>query len=386
MEGTGARLDVRHIATRAAILATADGCSPDNAARGILPTTRSQLSPNQDSWTMLPLFKDRPFESQLPRVEIVSFLVSDVLTSSSSSSSSTSSEKVCSSSSSRISSATGNLTKGSNNISSTSSILMHVSSCSSINSVKHEVTLLEGGNKEVPKPGLHHTGDSNLQSCEIPKVPFSSVAVSSQLTSSNNCPANRTSDSLECDIYDIYQRHGEDPYEAQVCATRFWEREQGPMQDKNVQGRFKQNYNFWKDVLKASQPVLELLDEGHKLPLLSIPPPHVQPNQSSFTKERDFVSTAINQLLELRCIHKVGVKPHICSPLSVVTNTEGKKRLVVNLRFLNQYLLKEKFKYEDLRTAMFLFQKGDFLITFDLKSGYHHIDIHKQHWTYLGFS
>ena len=70
----------------------------------------------------------------------------------------------------------------------------------------------------------------------------------------------------------------------------------------------------------------------------------------------------------------------------MVTNTEGKKRLVVNLRFLYQYLLKEKFKYEDLRTAMLLFQKGDFLITFDLKSGYHHIDIHKQHWMYLGFS
>ena len=35
---------------------------------------------------------------------------------------------------------------------------------------------------------------------------------------------------------------------------------------------------------------------------------------------------------------------------------------------------------------MSLFQKEDFLITFDLKSGYHHIDIHQQHWTYLGFS
>ena len=125
--------------------------------------------------------------------------------------------------------------------------------------------------------------------------------------------------------------------------------------------------------------MLDLLTEGYKLPLLSIPPPHVQPNQSLSTKKRDFVSTAINQLLELRCIRKVSVKPHICSPLLVVTNTEGKKRLVVNLNFLNQYLLKEKFKYEDLRTAMLLFQKGDFLITFDLKSGYHHIDIHKQH-------
>ena len=163
---------------------------------------------------------------------------------------STSSENACSSNG-RISSATGNLTKGSNNFSA-SSMLTHVSSSSSIDSVKHEVSILEGSNVVVQKPGLHHTGDSNLQSCEIPKVPFSSVAISSQLTSCSNCPSTRTLDSLECNIYDIYQLLGENPYEAQVCAMRFWEREQGPMQDKNVQGRLKQNYNFWKDVLKAS--------------------------------------------------------------------------------------------------------------------------------------
>ena len=201
-------------------------------------------------------------KANCPELKSYPFLVSDMLTSSSSSSSSsTSSENACSSSG-RISSVTGNLTKGSNNLSSASSMLTHVSSCSSIDSVKHEASILEGSNVEVPKPGLHHTGDSNLQSCEIPKVPLSSVAISSQLTSCSNCPSTGTPDSLECDIYDIYQPLGEDPYEAQVCAMRFWEREQGPMQDKNVQGRLKQNYNFWKDVLKASQPVLELLAEG----------------------------------------------------------------------------------------------------------------------------
>ena len=138
-------------------------------------------------------------KANCPDLKSYPFLVSDVLTSSSSSI--TSSENACSSSG-RISSATGNLTKGSNDISSTSSKLTHVSSCSSINSVKHRVNIIEGGNIEVPKPGLHHTVDSKLQSCEIPIVPFSSVAMSSQLKSCNNCPTKRTPDSLECDIYD----------------------------------------------------------------------------------------------------------------------------------------------------------------------------------------
>ena len=26
-----------------------------------------------------------------------------------------------------------------------------------------------------------------------------------------------------------------------------------------------------------------------------------------------------------------------------------------------------------------------YVITFDLKSGYHHVDVNKEHWRYLGF-
>ena len=35
----------------------------------------------------------------------------------------------------------------------------------------------------------------------------------------------------------------------------------------------------------------------------------------------------------------------------------GKKRLVVNLRYLNRFLWKQKFKYKDLRTALLLLEK-----------------------------
>ena len=35
---------------------------------------------------------------------------------------------------------------------------------------------------------------------------------------------------------------------------------------------------------------------------------------------------------------------------------------------------------------MLLFEKADYISTFDLKSGYHHVDIHPQSQAYLGFS
>ena len=58
---------------------------------------------------------------------------------------------------------------------------------------------------------------------------------------------------------------------------------------------------------------------------------------------------------------------------------------MINLRYLNQFLWQDKFKYEDLRIAMLMFQKGDYLFSFDLKSGYHHVDIYESHRQFLGF-
>ena len=43
-------------------------------------------------------------------------------------------------------------------------------------------------------------------------------------------------------------------------------------------------------------------------------------------------------------------------------------------------------KYEDMRTALMFLRKGGYAFKFDLKSGYHHVDICPEHVTYLGFS
>ena len=64
----------------------------------------------------------------------------------------------------------------------------------------------------------------------------------------------------------------------------------------------------------------------------------------------------------------------------------GKKHLVINLCYVNAFLQEFRFKYEDMRTALSLIQKNDWVCTFDLKSGYHHVGIHDKSQTYLGFS
>ena len=158
--------------------------------------------------------------------------------------------------------------------------------------------------------------------------------------------------------------------------SRFWELEQGGGQIQNVQGRLKKDLAFWQDVLEAPRPVIEWIEGGYKLPLLALPPPFFKQNHKSALTNTEFVDCSIKELLENHCIHMVTSRPHICSPLSVVTNREGKKRLVLNLHYLNNFLLKERFKYEDIKVAISLFKTGDYVFTFDLKSGYHHVDIH----------
>ena len=67
------------------------------------------------------------------------------------------------------------------------------------------------------------------------------------------------------------------------------------------------------------------------------------------------------KIIPTKCVLKCDSVPLVCSPLLVVSSpNNGKKRLVINLRHLNKYLWKDKFKYEDMRTALLYFDKNDY--------------------------
>ena len=99
-----------------------------------------------------------------------------------------------------------------------------------------------------------------------------------------------------------------------------------------------------------------------------MPTPYSRPNQRTALLEREFVNGAVSELQKGGYIEEAKELPVVCSPLSVVMNGVGKKRLVVNLRHVNRFLWKQKFKYEDLRVAMAMFEKGEWMFSFNLKS------------------
>ena len=58
----------------------------------------------------------------------------------------------------------------------------------------------------------------------------------------------------------------------------------------------------------------------------------------------------------------------------------------MDLRHVNKCLVKQRVKYEDWKFALAYFTKGSYMFSFDLKSGYHHVEISQDYQTYLGFS
>ena len=140
----------------------------------------------------------------------------------------------------------------------------------------------------------------------------------------------------------------------------------------NVKGRLKTRTMFWKDI-KASPFVLDILENGYSIPFISIPISKFNRNNKSARDNLDFETEAVSELLEKGCVVEASIRPHVINPLSVAINSSGKKRLILDLHEVNLHV-------------MHYFHKGDFMFKFDLKSGYHHIDIAEWCQTFLGFA
>jgi hypothetical protein len=72
--------------------------------------------------------------------------------------------------------------------------------------------------------------------------------------------------------------------------------------------------------------------------------------------------------------------------IDVSFNGKGKERLILDLRHVNKHVRLDKFKFEDWKTLKQYINLNSYGFVFDLKSGYHHVDIHKSFQIYLGFS
>lgn len=152
----------------------------------------------------------------------------------------------------------------------------------------------------------------------------------------------------------------------------------------HVKGRLQKSLTFWQNI-GASNFILDVIENGYKIPMRNEPDSVIlQNNKSAFMHEK-FVDSAIEDLVISGSAEVVTVRPHVINPLTVSVSSKGKERLILDLRHVNEHVVLSRIKFEDLKTVSQYIKSESFGFIFDLKSGYHHVDVFHAQRQYLGF-
>ena len=154
--------------------------------------------------------------------------------------------------------------------------------------------------------------------------------------------------------------------------------------DISVVGSLKRHAKFWQ-ILEAPPNILEIVNKGYSNPLLSLPPTKYLKNNKSSLENAEFVRRSIDDLLRKGAIQELKNPPRVVNPLTVAQK-DDKRRLVLDCRFINKYVHKQKCKIEGTETFVKYLAKATHLFGFDLKAGYHHVDVVPAQWSLLGFA
>ena len=112
----------------------------------------------------------------------------------------------------------------------------------------------------------------------------------------------------------------------------------------NVKGNLRRNVQF---CIGTPSFILNVIERGNLLPLVSFPEPAVLKNNRSSLSHVEFVEEVIQDLVESGRVVKTKVPPQVVNPLSVSVQANGKKRLILDLRYVNKFLRKMHVKFED---------------------------------------
>lgn len=117
------------------------------------------------------------------------------------------------------------------------------------------------------------------------------------------------------------------------------------------------------------------------------PAPKVLPNHKGALEHSEFVRSAIKQLVDAGAVRPVSHCPRVVNPLSAVPKPRqpGKFRLIMDLRYVNDFVYCPKCKFEKVGDLNQIWQTGDLLISLDLTNSYWQLRMREDALEYLGF-
>jgi hypothetical protein len=109
-------------------------------------------------------------------------------------------------------------------------------------------------------------------------------------------------------------------------------------------------------------------------------------NHKSFYQNWGFSSDQVEKMVEWGAVEiREGPElPVVINPMGVIESAE-KQRAIRNAMYPNLFLEALPFRYERLRDILSFIKKGSYMATWDFKSGYFHVPIHKDYWKYFCF-
>ena len=137
--------------------------------------------------------------------------------------------------------------------------------------------------------------------------------------------------------------------------------------------------------------ILEIIHRGYSLEFTERPPTFKSIKETPIPRKKSARDCLTE---EVQCLLKKGVVEIVppnevldgyYSTFFLTPKSTGGLRPILNVRPLNQFLVKKHFKMETLNTVLKATQPGDWGVVIDLRDAYHHIAIAPEHQKFLRF-
>jgi len=156
-----------------------------------------------------------------------------------------------------------------------------------------------------------------------------------------------------------------------------------------IAGRLREHAAAWQQA-GASAEVMKIITEGYRIPFSCdrglVPTFRSPRNGLGCLEYKAWLVSTLPELIAVGAIREVAEQPHVTALVNVIPKaTPGKYRLIVDLRPLNQFVLERSFSYETHSVFRDVLEDGDDMISFDLESGYYHVDVAVEDQKFLGF-
>ena len=165
--------------------------------------------------------------------------------------------------------------------------------------------------------------------------------------------------------------------------------EVGVISLSSLTGSLPLHCQAWRD--RGADPwVVEVLQEGYRLPFLSVPPlssePIAMPSYSPNSIKGKALEEVTPSLVEKDAVELASLpSPGHYSLLFVVWKTSGSWRLVIDLSVLNCSVSKTPFKMETLASVLLSVHQGNWMVSLNLKEVYLQVPIHPDSRKFLRF-